>query len=174
MNAVDPRFVLSIFNGAYAAGADYLDMAMSLSQRHPEAPYELTWVKLGDEQFARANEWEKAGRLALVGMGVEPGLSDVFARYAADHLFSEIGELGTRDGSNLTVDGYERAFIFRTTFVSRGTVPAAVEGMSYGIPGYKLNGRVLLYFAAWKEHYATDIKRFRCLYPALRGLGAGP
>src|SRR6188472_3944812 len=109
MNAVDPRFVLSIFNGAYAAGADYLDMAMSLSQRHPEAPYELTWVKLGDEQFARANEWEKAGRLALVGIGVEPGLSDVFARYAADHLFSSIDELGTRDGANLTVDGYDFA-----------------------------------------------------------------
>jgi saccharopine dehydrogenase-like NADP-dependent oxidoreductase len=47
--------------------------------------------------------------LALVGMGVEPGLSDVFARYAADHLFSEIDELGTRDGSNLTVAGYDFA-----------------------------------------------------------------
>jgi saccharopine dehydrogenase (NAD+, L-lysine forming) len=85
MNAVDPRFVMPIFQGAYAAGVDYLDMAMSLSQRHPESPYELTWVKLGDEQFAQADEWEQTGRLALVGMGVEPGLSDVFARYAADH-----------------------------------------------------------------------------------------
>ena len=36
-----------------------------------------------------------------VGIGVEPGLSDVFARYAADHLFSEIDELGVRDGANL-------------------------------------------------------------------------
>ena len=109
MNAVDPRFVMPIFNGAYAAGADYLDMAMSLSRRHPEAPYEKIGVKLGDEQFALADEWERAGRLALVGIGVEPGLSDVFARYAADHLFSEIGELGTRDGSNLTVEGYDFA-----------------------------------------------------------------
>jgi saccharopine dehydrogenase-like NADP-dependent oxidoreductase len=109
MNAVDPRFVMSIFNGAAAGGADYLDMAMSLSKPHPEAPYEQTGVKLGDEQFAVADEWEKAGRLALVGMGVEPGLSDVFARYAADHLFSEIDELGTRDGANLEVEGYEFA-----------------------------------------------------------------
>jgi saccharopine dehydrogenase (NAD+, L-lysine forming) len=98
MNAVDPRFVMPIFNGTYAAGANYLDMAMSLSKRHPEAPYEKIGVKLGDEQFALAGKWEKTGRLALVGMGVEPGLSDVFARYAADHLFSELGELGTRDG----------------------------------------------------------------------------
>jgi saccharopine dehydrogenase-like NADP-dependent oxidoreductase len=82
---------------------------MSLSQPHPESPYSLPGVKLGDEQFAVADEWERAGRLALVGMGVEPGLSDVFARYAADHLFSEIDELGTRDGANLTVDGYDFA-----------------------------------------------------------------
>src|SRR3954471_13023540 len=109
MNAVDPRFVMPIFNGALAGGADYLDMAMSLSQRHPERPYELTGVKLGDEQFAVEGQWKAAGRLALVGIGVEPGLSDVFARYAADHLFSDIDELGTRDGSNLTVDGYDFA-----------------------------------------------------------------
>ncbi len=109
MNAVDPRFVMPIFDGALAAGADYLDMAMSLSRPHPERPYEEAGVKLGDEQFAKAGEWEAAGRLALCGIGVEPGLSDVFARYAADHLFSEIDELGTRDGANLTVEGYEFA-----------------------------------------------------------------
>jgi saccharopine dehydrogenase (NAD+, L-lysine-forming) len=109
MNAVDPRFVMPIFDGAFAAGADYLDMAMSLSRPHPEQPHALTGVKLGDEQFAVADRWEAAGRLALVGIGVEPGLSDVFARYASDHLFSAIDELGTRDGANLTVDGYDFA-----------------------------------------------------------------
>jgi saccharopine dehydrogenase (NAD+, L-lysine forming) len=109
LNAVDPRFVMPIFDGAFAAGADYLDMAMSLSRPHPDRPYEQTGVKLGDEQFAKAPAWEQAGRLALVGMGVEPGLSDVFARYAADHLFDTVDELGTRDGANLTVDGYDFA-----------------------------------------------------------------
>ena len=109
LNAVDPRFVMPIFEGAFAGGADYLDMAMSLSKPHPDAPYEQTGVKLGDEQFAATGWWERAGRLALVGIGVEPGLSDVFARYAADHLFSEIDELGVRDGANLTVEGYDFA-----------------------------------------------------------------
>jgi saccharopine dehydrogenase (NAD+, L-lysine-forming) len=109
MNAVDPRFVMPIFNGAYAGGADYLDMAMSLSKPHLDRPYEEVGIKLGDEQFAAAVDWESAGRLALVGIGVEPGLSDVFARYAADHLFSEIHELGVRDGANLTVEGYDFA-----------------------------------------------------------------
>ena len=109
LNAVDPRFVMPIFDGAFAAGADYLDMAMSLSHPHPNHPYEQTGVKLGDDQFAAAVHWAAAGRLALVGIGVEPGLSDVFARYAADHLFSEIDEIGVRDGSNITVEGYEFA-----------------------------------------------------------------
>ena len=109
MNAVDPRFTMPIFNGALAGGADYLDMAMSLSQRHPDKPYELTGVKLGDEQFAAEPDWIAAGRLALVGFGVEPGLANVFARYASDFLFSEIDELGVRDGANLAVEGYEFA-----------------------------------------------------------------
>src|SRR5918994_4266212 len=102
-NAVDPRFVMPIFTGALAADADYLDMAMSLSVRYPDAPYEKVGVKLGDEQFAQAPAWEAAGRLALLGIGVEPGLSDVFARYAADELFDHIDELGTRDGANLVI-----------------------------------------------------------------------
>ena len=102
-NAVDPRFVMPIFTGSLAADAGYLDMAMSLSSRHPESPYEKVGVKLGDDQLAMAGKWEAAGRLALVGIGVEPGLSDVFARYAADELFDHIDELGTRDGANLVI-----------------------------------------------------------------------
>ena len=109
LNAIDPRFVMPVFEGAFAAGADYLDMAMSLSKPHAEAPHEQTGVKLGDEQFAVAGDWEAAGRLALVGIGVEPGLSDVFARYAADELFGEIDEIGIRDGANLVVEGYDFA-----------------------------------------------------------------
>ena len=46
MNAVDPRFVMPIFEGAFAGGADYLDMAMSLSKPHPETPYELSLIHI--------------------------------------------------------------------------------------------------------------------------------
>jgi saccharopine dehydrogenase (NAD+, L-lysine forming) len=109
MNAADPRFVMPQFRAALAAGAHYLDMAMSLSHPHPDEPYARTGVKLGDEQFAMAASWEQAGKLALVGIGVEPGLSDVFARHAADTMFSRIDELGVRDGANLTVAGYDFA-----------------------------------------------------------------
>lgn len=116
MNAVEPKFVPTIFAGALAAGADYLDMAMSLSEPHPTNPHEETGVKLGDDQFAQAGDWEKAGRLALVGMGVEPGMSDVFARYAVDHLFSEVEELGVRDGANLVVRDEAGREIFAPSF----------------------------------------------------------
>ena len=122
MNAVEPKFVPTIFAGALAAGADYLDMAMSLSEPHPTNPHEETGVKLGDDQFAQAPDWETAGRLALVGMGVEPGLSDVFARYAADHLFSDIDELGTRDGANLVVRDEAGNEIFAPSFSSWTTI----------------------------------------------------
>jgi saccharopine dehydrogenase-like NADP-dependent oxidoreductase len=116
MNAVEPKFVPTIFAGALAAGADYLDMAMSLSEPHPDDPYRLTGVKLGDDQFAQAADWETAGRLALVGIGVEPGLSDVFARYAVDELFSEVDELGVRDGANLVVHDENGEEIFAPSF----------------------------------------------------------
>ena len=109
LNAVDPRLVMPIFAGAFEAGATYLDMALSLSEPHPVEPYGEPGVKLGDAQFARAAAWEERGLLALVGMGVEPGLSDVFARYAQDHLFGSIDEVDVRDGANLVVKGYDFA-----------------------------------------------------------------
>ncbi|MEU1039497.1 saccharopine dehydrogenase C-terminal domain-containing protein [Streptomyces sp. NPDC005907] len=109
LNATDPRFVMPLFGAARAAGTHYLDMAMSLSTPHATHPYEQCGVKLGDAQFEQATAWERSGRLALVGMGVEPGLSDVFARYAADELFDEIAEIGVRDGANLVVEGYDFA-----------------------------------------------------------------
>jgi len=112
LNACDPWLNPPIFAAAARAGCTYLDMAMTLSRRHPERPFEQPGVMLGDHQFAVAAEWEAAGRLALCGIGVEPGLSDVFARYAADHLFERIDEIGVRDGADLAVDGHAFAPTF--------------------------------------------------------------
>ena len=112
MNATDPRFVMPLFRAALQAGTLYLDMAMSLSHPHQDEPYAKTGVKLGDDQFALAGQWEERGQLALVGIGVEPGLSDIFARHAADTLFSEIDEIGVRDGASLEVAGYDFAPTF--------------------------------------------------------------
>ena len=109
VNAVDPRFVMPIFTACEEEKVNYMDMAMSLSRPHPTDPFNKPGVKLGDEQFERAKNWNDAGIYAVVGMGIEPGMSDVFARYAQDELFSRIDYLAVMDGSNLTVDGFDFA-----------------------------------------------------------------
>lgn len=112
VNACDPRLNPPIFDAAFDAGCNYLDMAMHMSSPHPTNPFEQPGVMLGDAQFAVADDWADRGQLALCGMGVEPGLSDVLARFASDHLFSTIHEIGVRDGSDLTIDGFEFAPTF--------------------------------------------------------------
>jgi saccharopine dehydrogenase (NAD+, L-lysine forming) len=112
LNACDPRFNEPIFEAAFQARVVYLDMAMTLSSPHPRRPYELPGVMLGEAQLARHEQWRRAGLLALVGIGVEPGLSDVFARYAADELFAAVQEVGVRDGADLVVEGYDFAPTF--------------------------------------------------------------
>ena len=112
VNACDPRLNPPIFDAAFDAACNYLDMAMHMSSPHPTNPFEQPGVMLGDAQFAVADDWADRGQLALCGMGVEPGLSDVLARYASDHLFSTIHVIGVRDGSDLTIDGFEFAPTF--------------------------------------------------------------
>lgn len=112
MNAVDPQFVMPIFTGALEADANYMDMACSLSKAHPDRPFELPGLKLGDEQFEMHAAWESRGKLALVGMGMDPGLTDVFAAHAAKHDFDEIDQVHVRDGGDLEIPGYAFAPVF--------------------------------------------------------------
>lgn len=109
VNSVDPRFVMSIFRACEDEGVNYIDMAMSLSKPHPTDPFNKTGVKFGDEQFERSSNWIGKGIYALLGIGIEPGLSNVFAKYAADELFSRVDSMVVMDGSNLEVQGYEFA-----------------------------------------------------------------
>jgi saccharopine dehydrogenase (NAD+, L-lysine forming) len=112
VNACDPRFNEAIFEACYRAKCSYVDMAMNLSTPHPTNPYNEVGTPLGADQLSANELWKERGILALVGMGVEPGLSDIFAKYAADHLFDEIHEIGVRDGSNLSIDGFDFAPTF--------------------------------------------------------------
>ncbi len=112
MNAVDPRFVMPLFEGALEAGVDYMDMANSLSRAHPSEPFSKPGLKLADEQLERAEAWEAAGRLAVIGLGMDPGLTDIFAAHAAKHLFDEIDEVHIRDGGDLAIPGFAFAPVF--------------------------------------------------------------
>jgi len=116
VNAVEPRFVQSIFEGALAAGANYMDMAMSLSHPHPTDPFNTPGEKLGDWQYEHSKDFAEKGLLALIGTGAEPGISNIFARYAQDHLFSEIDEISIMDGGNLVVTNDEGEEIFAPSF----------------------------------------------------------
>jgi uncharacterized protein YdhG (YjbR/CyaY superfamily) len=51
-----------------------------------------------------------------------------------------------------------QAVLRRVRATIRKAIPGAEEAISYQIPTYRLNGRYVLYFAGWKEHYS--------LYPA--------
>lgn len=116
INAVEPKFVPTIFAACFTAGANYLDMALSLSEPHEHDPFHKTGIKLGDSQYALNEQWQRAGKLALVGIGVEPGLSNIFAKYAADHLFSEIEEVSIKDGGNLEVRNEQGDIVFAPSF----------------------------------------------------------
>jgi len=116
MNAVEPKFVQSIFDGALKAGVNYMDMAMSLSHVHETDPFNTPAEKLGDWQYDKHAEFEKAGLLALIGTGAEPGISNIFARYAADHLFSDVDEICILDGGNLVVRNDQGEEIFAPSF----------------------------------------------------------
>ncbi|NBU23549.1 MAG: ATP-binding protein [Actinobacteria bacterium] len=116
VNAVEPRFVQSIFQGSLKAGANYMDMAMSLSHPHPTDPFNKPGEKLGDWQYDHSKDFADKGLLALIGTGAEPGISNIFARYAQDHLFSEIDEISIMDGGNLVVTNDEGEEIFAPSF----------------------------------------------------------
>ena len=117
MNAVDPVFNMPIFDGAFAAGADYLDMAMSLSQPHPEAPYEKT----GREARRRAVRGRRAsGRRPAgwrwSGSASSPGSPTCSRGTPPTTCSREIDELGTRDGANLVVTDDDGNEIFAPSF----------------------------------------------------------
>ena len=64
-----------------------------------------------------------------------------------------------------TVDQYiasqpdaARIVLERVRSTIRKALPAADEVISYQIPAFKLHGRVVIYFAGWKQHYS--------IYPA--------
>jgi saccharopine dehydrogenase-like NADP-dependent oxidoreductase len=104
-NLCAPNFNPPLLQAALKAKTHYLDTAMTLSEPHPTDPMHKCGVKLGDGEYALSPEFEKSGKYALAGFGVEPGMADFFARYAADHLFDEVDEIGIRDGSNLEIPG---------------------------------------------------------------------
>jgi saccharopine dehydrogenase-like NADP-dependent oxidoreductase len=104
-NLVAPNFNPALLQAALKAQTHYMDTAMTVSKKHPQGLIGPCGVKLGDEEYPLGPDFDKIGKIAFAGFGVEPGMADWFARYAADHFFDEIDEIGIRDGANLEIPG---------------------------------------------------------------------
>jgi len=123
MNAVNVDFVPTLFEAAYQASCTYMDMAMH-----------GLGADMGKEEFALHDQWVEKGLLAIRATGADPGMSDVFARYAADYLFDEIDEIGVRDGATLTIEGYPFASTFSVSdTLEECTAPAIIYEAEKGI-----------------------------------------
>ncbi|OLE67053.1 MAG: hypothetical protein AUG09_04435 [Acidobacteria bacterium 13_1_20CM_2_68_7] len=121
VSAVLPKYNEAIMKATLAAGADLLDLSAG-----------------GDDQLAHDAEWKKAGRTALHGMGEDPGISNVFARWAADRL-DVVEAIRVRDGEYSSSEEFPLACLFSTeTFIEEAVSPATLfeNGQWKTIPAF--------------------------------------
>ena len=105
MDAALPFLTNTIFDAALEGGADYSNMGVwTVPQDEPNCyglGKECFKEFMADYNFDRNKEWEEKDQLAIIGLGIEPGTIDVFARFAADYLFDELHTIDIKDGSNM-------------------------------------------------------------------------
>jgi saccharopine dehydrogenase (NAD+, L-lysine-forming) len=105
LNAALPVTNLVVMRACLEAGCDYIDLASGGTDDDG--------IPKLDDQFALDAEFRAAGRMALLGMGADPGTTNVYAAYAARHLLDEVTELHVRDGDDAVCqdhDGFVAAF----------------------------------------------------------------
>lgn len=107
MDAAPPFASNRIFDAAFETGADYGSMGTwSVPMDEPklglgiENSYTEPMTKYN---FDRHEAWKEKGNMALICMGIDPGVVNVFMKYAATELFDEIHEVHVKDGGNLRV-----------------------------------------------------------------------
>jgi saccharopine dehydrogenase (NAD+, L-lysine forming) len=99
LNAALPATNLDVMRACLDAGCDYIDLA--------SAGTDADGIPKMDDQFALDAEFKAAGRLAILGMGADPGTTNVYAAYAAKHLLDVVTELRVRDGDNSVCQGHD-------------------------------------------------------------------
>ncbi len=123
LNLVLPRFNLRIMDACLKAGVHYVDAATDLALAK-EKPGDLVKSPPESLQLAYDDAFQQAGLTALLGMGQDPGISNVLARLGADRL-DEVQEIEVRDGDAGTVDGYEFASLWSAdTLIEEVLMPA--------------------------------------------------
>jgi saccharopine dehydrogenase (NAD+, L-lysine forming) len=99
LNAALPATNIAVMRACLDGGCDYIDLA--------SAGTDADGIPKMEDQFALDAEFKAAGRLALLGMGADPGTTNVYAAYAAKHLLDTVTELRIRDGDNSVCHGYD-------------------------------------------------------------------
>lgn len=105
INATIPRFNLTIMQACLDSGSHYIDLATESMYKNP-GRVDIT------QQYAFDKAFEKAGLIAVAaGMGIDPGCSNIFARYLYDQL-DTVEEILVRDGDASELEGYPIALSF--------------------------------------------------------------
>lgn len=112
MDATAPFLSNYIFDAAFEAGVNYGNMGTwSVPMENPafglgiENSYTEPMTKYN---FDRHEKWAENGQLACICMGIDPGVVNVFAKYAATELFDEIKEIHVKDGGNLQIPSADK------------------------------------------------------------------
>ena len=119
LNALATAWDIPVMEASLEAGRHYLDMGTG-------GPRDITGTADLDEQLALDGEFRKRDLAGLVSFGIDPGVSDMFARALHDE-FDTVESLTVLDGDNATVDGYELACSFSVeTMIEECLLPPCV------------------------------------------------
>lgn len=97
LNAALPATNLIVMRACLEAGVDYIDLASGGT--------EADGIPKLEDQFALETAYRSRGRLALLGMGADPGTSNVYAAHIAKHLLEEVTAFHVRDGDDSVCEG---------------------------------------------------------------------
>jgi len=105
MDAAAPFICNNIFDAAFEAGVNYANMG-TWSEPLDDPKYgfglENSFSEvMASHNFDRHDDWKAKGKMACICMGIDPGVVNVFAKFAAEYLFDELTEIHVKDGGNL-------------------------------------------------------------------------
>jgi len=145
LNGVIPRFNLGIMDACLKAGSSYADMAWDVALDKTNAGDVIKETPAWN-QLKKDAEFKKAGLAGMMGLGCDPGLSNIFARMAADKL-DRVKEILVRDGDNGVVEGHRFAPLWSPeTLIEEVLMPATYykEGKYRKLPPF--SGKELFEF----------------------------
>ncbi|MBU1914317.1 MAG: saccharopine dehydrogenase NADP-binding domain-containing protein [Candidatus Thermoplasmatota archaeon] len=147
LNGVIPRFNMNIMNACLKAHASYADMAWDVALDETKAGQVIRETPAW-KQLKMDPEFKKAGLTGMMGLGCDPGLSNLFARMAADRL-DRVKEILVRDGDNGMVQGHKFAPLWSPeTLIEEVLMPATIykDGSYRKLPPF--SGKELFEFPA--------------------------